>query len=122
MHGGKAYKRRIEYHITPSLAIMMMLFDASAKDTLPESIWTQCESLRRTLHERSPDTNVIFENIQSWYTTQIKPNETENTGQKVQFMLQYIEQVIAFVSFWRLSLGGLGRLPCYFRDSSRMIS
>ena len=57
---------------------MMMLFDASAKDALPESIWTQCESLRWTLHERNLDTNVIFENIQSWYTTQIEPNETES--------------------------------------------
>ena len=44
-----------------------MLFDASAKDALPESTWAQCESFRMTLHERSPDTNVIFENIQSWY-------------------------------------------------------
>ena len=58
---------------------MMALFDASEKDALPESIRTQCESLRRTLHERSPDTHVIFENIQSWYTTQIKLNESEST-------------------------------------------
>ena len=60
IYGDKAYKRIIEYHITASLAIMMMLFDASAKDTLPESIWTQCDSLR-TPNKRSPDTNVIFE-------------------------------------------------------------
>ena len=65
IYGGKAYKRGIEYHITTSLAIMLMLFDASAKDALPESIRTQCETLRRTLHEGSPDTNFIFENIQS---------------------------------------------------------
>ena len=71
---------------------MMMLFDASAKDALPESIWTQCESLRWTLHERNLDTNVIFENIQSWYTIQIKPNETERTGEQAQFMLHYIEE------------------------------
>ena len=76
---------------------MMMLFDASAKDALPESVRTQCESLR-TLHERSRDTNVIFENIQSWYTTQIKTNETESTGELAQFMLQYmyIEQVDSY--------------------------
>ena len=59
-NGGKAYKRGIEYHITTRLAIMVMLFDASAKYALPESIRTQCESLRRTLHERSADTNVIL--------------------------------------------------------------
>ena len=39
------------------------------------------------LHEHSPDTNVI----QSWYTTQIKSNES--TGEWAQFILQYIEQV-----------------------------
>ena len=110
MHGGKAYKRGIEYHITPSLAIMMMLFDASAKDTLPESIRTQCGSLRTTLHERSPDTNVIFENIQSWYTTQIKPNETENTGEQIQFMLQYIEQVNRFCVVLALVSQGTGKV------------
>ena len=70
---------------------MMMLFDESAKGAFAESIRTQCESLRRTLRERSPDTYVIFEIIWSWYTTQIKPNETESTGEQVQFMLQYTE-------------------------------
>ena len=60
IYGDKAYKRVIEYYITTSLAIMMMLFDASAKGTLPEFIWTQCEYLR-TPHKRSPDTNAIFE-------------------------------------------------------------
>ena len=77
----------IPHLITTSLEIMMVLFDASAKDASPEFIPTQCEPLR-TLH-----TNVIFENIQSWYTTQIKPHKTEITYEKTQFMLQYIEQV-----------------------------
>ena len=45
--GGKANKRGIEYRTTTSLAIMLMLFDASAKYTLPESIRMQCESLRK---------------------------------------------------------------------------
>ena len=93
IYGGKAYKRGIEYHITTSLAIMMMLFDASTKDSLPDSIRTQCESLKQTLHERSPNANIIFENIQSWYTSNIQPNESESTGEQAQFMLQYIEQV-----------------------------
>lgn len=93
IYGGKAYKRGMEYHITTSLAIMMMLLDASAKDPLPESIRTQCESLRKTLHERNPDTNIIFENIQSWYSTNIQPHEKESTGEQAQFLLQYIEQV-----------------------------
>ena len=66
----QSIQARVKYHITTSLAIIMMLFDASAKDALLESIRTQYASLRKTFHERSPDTIVIFENIQSWYTTQ----------------------------------------------------
>ena len=87
IYDGKAYKRGIEYHTTTSLAIMMVLSDLSAKET--ESIRMQCtrKSFRKMLHEHSPDTNVI----QSWYTTQIKSNES--TGEWAQFILQYIEQV-----------------------------
>ena len=60
-----------------------------------EPIRMQCtrKSLRKTLRERSPDTNVIFEHIQDRYTTQIKSTETESTGEWTQYMLQYIEQV-----------------------------
>ena len=41
IYGGKAYKRGMEYHITTSLAIMMMLFDANAK--------TPCQNLSNTM-------------------------------------------------------------------------
>ena len=90
---------------------MMMLFEVSAKDALPESIRTQIGSLRRTLHERSPDTNVIFENIQSWYTTQIQPNETKSTREQAPFMLQYIEQVISILC--GIAACGSGYWECY---------
>ena len=96
LHGnycGEAYKLGIKYHVSTSLAIVMMLFDASAKDAPRESVQTECEYLRRTLHERSSDANGISENIQSWYTTPTKPNETESTREQAQLMLQYIEQV-----------------------------
>ena len=73
IYRGKAYKRGIEYHITTCLAILMMLFDANAKEPLPDLLRTHCDSLRKALHERSPDANVIFENIQTWYTENIKP-------------------------------------------------
>ena len=92
-YGGKAYKRGMEYHFT-SLAIIMMLFDAMCK-LRSACIYMDAifECLRMTLHERSPDTNVIFESISSWYTTQAKPNKTERTGEQTQLRLQYIEQV-----------------------------
>ena len=92
IYGGKAYKRGIEYHITTCLAILMMLFDANAKEPLPDLLRTQCDSLQKALHERSPDANVIFENIQTWYTENIKLNERENAGEQAQFMLEYLEQ------------------------------
>ena len=101
---------------------MMMFFDASAKDALPEYIQTQCESLRRTLHKRSTDTNVIFENIHSWYTTKIKPNEIESSGEQTQSMLQYIEQVDSLLSLidaccsgdWEGYLAALKNIIKYF--------
>ena len=63
------------------------------QNPLPESILTQCESLRKTLHERNPDMNIIFENIQSWYSTKIQAHEEESTGEHAQFLLQYLEQM-----------------------------
>ncbi|CAB3986726.1 Hypothetical predicted protein [Paramuricea clavata] len=69
LHGiyrGKAYKRSVEYHITTSLAIMMM----------------------------SPEMIEIYDNIQSWYSANIKPHEDkEDNGDFAQFLMQYLEQV-----------------------------
>ena len=45
----------MEYHISTSLAIMMMRFDATAQDHSPEPIRTYCEDFRNRLHEREPD-------------------------------------------------------------------
>ena len=44
---GKAYKRGIEYHITTSLAIMMMRFDAFFSGPAPGPLREQCLLLRR---------------------------------------------------------------------------
>ena len=38
IYGGKAYKRGIEYHITTSLAIMMMMFDSYLNMNLDLSV------------------------------------------------------------------------------------
>ena len=113
-------RNRIPHHNQPSNHDDV--FDASAKDALPEYIQTQCESLRRTLHKRSTDTNVIFENIHSWYTTQIKPNEIESSGKQTQSMLQYIEQADSLLSLidaccsgdWEGYLAALKNIIKYF--------
>ena len=94
---------------------MIMLFDAGAKDALPESIRMQCESLRRTLHKRCTDTNAIFKNIQFWYTTQVKPNGTESTGEQTQFMLQYIEQVNSLLSL--IGAQGIGKVTLLLKKT-----
>ena len=37
--------------------------------------------------------NISFENIQSWYSTNIPPHEEESTGEQAKFLLQYLEHV-----------------------------
>jgi hypothetical protein len=94
IYGGKAYKRGIDYHITTSLAIMMMKFDSilSALQTGP--LHVQCASLKKALHERSPDMVEIYHNIQSWYSGNLKPHEqSEDIRELAQFLMQYLEQV-----------------------------
>ena len=72
---------------------MMMLFDASAEDALPESIQTQCQSLRGLSMGAVQIQMSSLKTSSLGIQTQIKPNDTGSTGGKAQFMLQYIEQV-----------------------------
>jgi len=50
---GKAYKRGLEYHITTSLAVMMLQFDAVLSTKDPVRI--QCIALNDKLHKRNPE-------------------------------------------------------------------
>jgi len=75
--GGKAYKRGIEYHITTSLAVMMLQFDA-VLSTIPEGpVRGKCITLKDKLHERKPEMVETFDEIQSWYAANIKPHENK---------------------------------------------
>ena len=122
IYGGKAYKRGMEYHITTSLAIMTMRFDAISSELLPESIRTQCISLKKALHERSPDMIRIYENIESWYKDSVKPCEEEVTGEFAQFLTKYLEQVDSLLQLvcacrsghWEGYLGALESIIKYF--------
>lgn len=88
IYSGKAYKRGVEYHITTSLAIMMMRFDTIFSAHLPENIRVQC-GVKKALHERSPEMIEIYDNIQSWYSANIKPHEDkEDNGDLAQFLMQ----------------------------------
>ena len=70
--GGKAYKRGLEYHITTSLAIMMLQFDEVLSIKAKDPVHTQCIALKDKLHNRNPDMVETFENIQSWYSLKTK--------------------------------------------------
>ena len=94
IYGGKAYKRGVEYHITTSLAIMMMRFDAISAALPPGPLRVQCSALKKALHERSPDMVEIYNNLQSSYSENVKPLEDEKViGELTHFLMQYLEQV-----------------------------
>ena len=90
---GKAYKRGMEYHTTNSMAIMMMMFDAT--NVSLEPVRDKCVSLKKAVHDRSPEMQDKYNEIQSWYTEHIKPQEEIPTayGELAQYLLQYLEQV-----------------------------
>ena len=97
IYSGKAYKRGVEYHITTSLALLMMRFDhlfttLPANEDIPR---VQCASFREALHERSPEMVSIYDDIHSWYSEKIKPQEREDQGLKdlSRFMIEYLKQV-----------------------------
>ena len=76
-----------------SLVIIMMRFDAISSAFPQGSLHGQCTALRKALHERSPDMVDIYENIQSRYSTNLKPCEGDDRGELAQFLMQYLEQV-----------------------------
>jgi hypothetical protein len=42
--GGKAYKRGVEYHVTTSLAILMMLFDSLSPGLVLDPLKAKCHT------------------------------------------------------------------------------
>ena len=94
IYGGKAFKRGMEYHIINALAIMMMKFDAIIDKNPSGPLCLQCVELKKALHERDPKMLAIFEDIQSYYTSQIQEKENEQeAGELAQFLDQYLEQI-----------------------------
>ena len=56
IYSGKAYKRDIEYYITTSLAIMMLIFENIDLESFQE----RCAAFIDFLHNRSPDIEKII--------------------------------------------------------------
>lgn len=86
IYGGKAYKRGLEYHITTSLAIMMLRFETILSTLPPGPLRLNSVSLKEALHERSPDMVEIYNQMQSSYSEELKPHEAEeDIGELAQF-------------------------------------
>lgn len=92
IYSGKAYKRGMEYHITTSLAIMMLKFDAISSSLPPGPLHASCAALRESLHARRPDMVEIFDGIQSKYS-EVITTDGEDAGDLALFLTRYIEQV-----------------------------
>ena len=121
--GGKAYKRGVEYHITNSLAILMLRFDAIFPNLSEDPICMQFIDLKDKLHERQPEVVEIFGEIQAWYTENVKPLEDkQDIGEFAEFLLKYLEQVESILNFisscqtgnWEEYLSSLENLIKYF--------
>ena len=76
-------KNRIPHHSISMSAILIMLFDANAKEPLPDLLRTQCDSLRKALHK------VRCKSCLSKYSDLVHIDERE----QARFVLKYIEQV-----------------------------
>lgn len=122
IYSGKAYKRGVEYHITNSLAIMMMKFDAISTEISPGPLHAQCDALKTALHQRSPDMIKVYKDLESSYIQNIKPHEENCTGELAQFLMLYLQQVESLLQFisaarsgdWELYLAALENLVKYF--------
>ena len=58
-----------------------------------EPLRSQCEDLKKALHERDPKMIRIFEDIQSYYTEHVQEKEKQGVGELAQFLDQYLEQI-----------------------------
>jgi len=96
--GGKAYKRGVEYHLTTSLAIMMMKLESISPGPPPEALRAQCDAFKKALHTRSPDMVKLYGDIHSWYSQKVKPQQADTgEGKLAHFLIQYLEQVESFL-------------------------
>jgi len=80
--------------------MITMRFGAIASSVPAESLRAQCDSLKKALHQRSPNMAEVYNNLKSSYTDTLKPLEEEtDIGEFAQFILQYLEQVESLLQF-----------------------
>ena len=64
----------MEYYITTSLAIMMLIFE----NIDLESIQERCAAFIDSLHNPSPDIEKYYNDIEFFYINNVKPLESED--------------------------------------------
>lgn len=73
----------------------------------------QCASFKKALHACSPDRNDIYNNIQDWYSENLKfTKDDKDTGELAQFLMQYFTQVDSLLNLISACclFGWMGRL------------
>ena len=93
----------------------------AANENIPRA---QCAAFREALHERSPEMVNIHDDIQSWYSEKIKPQEHEDQGLEdlANFLIAYLKQVDSQLQLilacrsgeWEFYLAALECLIKYF--------
>jgi hypothetical protein len=94
IYNGKAFKRGLEYHISTSLAIKMLKFDAVLSTLQTGPLETKCIALKAALHERNPEVGAIYNDLLAWYSEHQQQLVMEGSlGELAQFLTAYLDQV-----------------------------
>jgi hypothetical protein len=117
--GGKAYKRGMEYHITNSLALLMLKFETVAS-ALPETLPFQCSTFKEALHQRDSSIGTLYAELENTYFSDVKPHEDSlEHGDLAQFFMRYLEQVEDLLQF--VAAGRSSNWNSYLAASENLI-
>ena len=111
IYTGKAFKRRVEYHLMNVLACSFLEFDAVLGERPPEApLQKQCEELKSRLHQRSDNVTDIFDDLASQYADQIESIVAGmDAGELAQFLTNYMKQVQCLLHIISAAIRANGR-------------
>ena len=98
--GGKQYTRGVEFHIMWALAILMTKMEAVLGSEFPEALKEQTKAFKKALHDdkEESDVNEIYEDLSSFYQSEVKPKMVNTHGGLSQYLDNYVEQVEVMLS------------------------
>ena len=104
LYAGKGYKRAVEYHLTMSLVILDMKFEAVMEKydvKSYDSLKGKCDSLKKALNERDEYVAKKFEDVKEIFSRNILPELSQNkdAGELAKFLENYLQQVEALLNF-----------------------